>query len=219
MFGWITEPLCWAIALAYLPYAACRLAATDDARLREVLVPVLLALALMTVHSLPVLDTLVLYLPFYFELKFLLLAGATFFPGAGLRLYKRLVRPVFRRFSKTPEQLAGGLPAPLRTQYDASESLEQFASKHVVQLSATVLAEHGEDAYRLVMAMLIQSARARALAAQGGDVTGQDDGGNPFASGAQMTELGKIGDRARGVAARLKDVGGAIKTSVDLGLM
>ena len=217
VFGWITEPLCWGIALAYLPYAACRLAATDDARLREVLVPLLVALALMTVHSLPVLDTVVLYLPFYFELKFAVLAGVTFFPGAGLRLYKRVVRPMFRRFSKTPEQLARSLPAPLRTQYDASESLEHFASKHV-QMSTTVIAEHGEDAYRVVMAMLIQSAHARTLAAQGGDVMGQDNG-NAFASEAQMTELGKIGERARGVAARLKDVGGAIKTSVDLGLM
>ena len=154
MFQLITEPLCWLIGCAYLPYASFKAIQTPDGKDdKEFLVCWVVYSLVLTATTLPIFSSILPYFPFFYEIKLALLVWLIFLGGSSVA-YNKLVAPFFKRHAKTVEELAGNLPGQLRTQFDR-DGLEKFAA-HVISKSAEIVQDHGVDAYRTVMAMLIQ---------------------------------------------------------------
>eukprot|EP00946_MAST-07B_sp_MAST-7B-sp1_P000143 g143.t1 len=208
---WLTEPVCWCIGCGWLPYSIFRRAATDDGQHADLLVALGFYAAMTTVQNLPVVEQIIVWFPFFYEIKLLMLALLAFAGGSRF-CYERFVAPVFQRFAKTPEELASRLPHRLRTSYDGAESLQTFASKFV-ETTPTMLAEYGPDAYRVVMAMLIQSSKDQAMGMSPIDT---ETGGIHAIAGF----MGQLTERVTGrLASRGNDmVTGAIKTSIEAGM-
>jgi hypothetical protein len=213
VFQYFTEPLCWFVGCAYLPYTIFRRAATDDGDHAALLVALAFYAAFTTVQNLPVIDKIIVWFPFFYELKLLLLALLTFAGGSQF-CYGRFVAPVFRRFAKTPEELAAQLPSRLRTSFDGAENLQTFAAK-VVETTPTMLAEHGVGAYRVVMAMLIQSSKELELN-HGSMAAVVGEGGVHAVAGFFQGLSARI--RGSAVGQRDRMVAGAIKTSLEAGM-
>jgi hypothetical protein len=211
MFQYFTEPICWFIGCAYLPYTIFRRAATDDGEHAALLVALMFYAVFTTVQNLPIIDKIIVWFPFFYELKVMILAVLTFAGGSQF-CYGRFVVPVFQRFAKTPEELASRLPPRLRTSLDGADSLQSFAAKFI-ETTPTMLAEHGTGAYRVVMAMLIQSSKDLELNRSIGSLS---QGGVHAVAGFFQ----KLSARIRGSAADQRDrmVAGAIKTSIEAGM-
>ena len=185
-------------------------AATDDGSHASLYVAMYFYAAITTIQNLPLIDRIVVWVPFFFELKLLVVAILSLAGGSQL-CYTRFVVPAFRRLGKTPEELAANLPSGLRTKYDTSENLNSFAAK-VVETTPTIVAEHGVASYRIIMAMLIQSAKTLEL--NGQDATNANSFNSNVSAATGFYE--RVMARFRG--RRDQMIAGAIKTSIEAGI-
>ena len=155
MFAWLTEPITWFICIAYLPYLTFRAAATDDGKHIHYAVTWWVVTLLTVLQTMPIVYTIISWVPFFYEAKLLLIL-LVMYTRVSTIVYKRFLGPIFARHIKTPEMLAKDLPVALQNQCDL-DGLHTFAAAFVKDTPRNVL-EYGFDTYRLVCAMLIQSA-------------------------------------------------------------
>jgi hypothetical protein len=155
MLGWITEPLVWFICIVYLPYLTFRAAATDDGQHIHYAVTWWVLSTLTIIQTMPVVYTLLQWVPLYYEMKFILVLLAMY-TRASMVVYRRVFQPIFARHIKTPEELAKLLPLQLQNEF-ATLGLHKFGA-NFVQHTPHNLLEYGFPTYRLVCTMLIQSA-------------------------------------------------------------
>ena len=155
MFAWITEPICWFICIVYLPYLTFKSAATDDGAHIHYAITWWLLTCLTVVQTIPLIYTLVAYFPFYYEIKLVAILLVMYTRASDL-LYRRVLGPIFARHIKSPAALAKQLPVGLQNQCDL-QGLHKFGG-NFIQNTTDNVQEHGFKTYRLVCAMMIQSA-------------------------------------------------------------
>ena len=158
MFGYLTEPIVWFICIVYLPYLTFRAAATDDGQHVHYAITWWVVTLFTVVQTMPILYTIISWVPFYYEMKLIVIL-LVMYTRASTLLHRRILQPVFARHIKSPHDLAKSLPINLQNQWDL-HGMHEFGAKFVQNTPKNVL-EYGFPVYRLVCAMLIQSATPR----------------------------------------------------------
>ena len=167
MFALVTEPLCWLLGYAYMPYMSFKVLQTptgkDD---KKWLTSWVIFSMVSMLQTIPLVSTIVVLLPFYFEIKFIIVVYCIFFDGS-ITFYEKVVSPIFKRYEKSADKLVEDLPGTLQASYQELGK-SKFVKQALMKGKEFVL-EHGPEAYSTVLAIAAQEAKEGHCQQNGGN--------------------------------------------------
>ena len=111
---------------------------------------------LTTIQTIPVLGSLIVWIPLYLEIKFAIIIYCVYFQGSE-KLYKLFVQPVFKKYEKNADKLIADLPGALQATYQ--EVGHSAFMKNALTKGKEFVMEHGPEAYATVLAMAHKDAQ------------------------------------------------------------
>ncbi len=117
-------------------------------------------------QTIPLVSTIVVLLPFYFEIKFIIVVYCIFFDGS-ITFYEKVVSPIFKRYEKSADKLVEDLPGTLQASYQELGK-SKFVKQALMKGKEFVL-EHGPEAYSTVLAIAAQEAKEGHCQQNGGN--------------------------------------------------
>ena len=91
MFAFITEPLFWVLGYVYMPYMSFKAIQTPDGKDdKEWLTTWVIYSMLSMLQTIPIISSIVVWIPLYYEFKLVVIVYCVFFKGAGV-IYRKLI--------------------------------------------------------------------------------------------------------------------------------
>ena len=157
MFAFITEPLFWVLGYVYMPYMSFKAIQTPDGKDdKEWLTTWVIYSMLSMLQTIPIISSIVGWIPFYYEVKLIVIVYCVFFKGAGV-IYRKLIYPFFKRYERSADDLVNDLPGSVKAKYQELGHSEFV--KNALTKGREFVLEHGPEAYSTVLAMAAQQAK------------------------------------------------------------
>lgn len=151
MLGFLTEPLCWVLGIAYMPYMSFKAIQTPDGKDDIEWLTNWVIYSIVTMfQTTPLVGQLITWFPFWYETKFVFIIYCIFF-GGSKKIYQKVIYPIFKKYEKSTDDLIGDLPNKAREVY-VRIGHDDFVKTTLTQGNEFMM-EHGADAYRTALAL------------------------------------------------------------------